>query len=90
MQFILWFIAGASAGYLAGLALFEDEGVGVWGHIVLGALGGVAGGLASAIALGVRDPASTFDPVTIAIAAVLSAVAVVVVNALAERRELGV
>ncbi len=90
MQLVLWFIAGASAGYLAGSGLFDDEGIGIWGHIILGAIAGVAGGLACAVGLGVTNPLDTFNPLPIAVAAVFAGVSVVAVNEVAERQRLGI
>ena len=44
MSIIAWLVVGAIAGYLAGLLVKGDEGLGVIGHIVLGIVGALVGG----------------------------------------------
>ena len=45
MSIIAWIVLGAIAGYLAGLLVRGDEGLGVIGHIVLGIVGALVGHL---------------------------------------------
>ena len=44
MSLLAWIVLGAIAGYLAGLLVKGDEGLGVIGHIVLWIIGAVVGG----------------------------------------------
>ena len=39
-----WIVLGAIAGWVAGLLVKGDEGMGVIGHIVLGIVGALLGG----------------------------------------------
>lgn len=41
---IAWIVLGAIAGYIAGMLVRGDEGLGVVGHIVLGIIGAFVGG----------------------------------------------
>ena len=44
MNILAWIVLGAIAGYIAGLLVRGDEGLGVIGHIVLGIVGAIVGG----------------------------------------------
>ena len=44
MDIIAWLVVGAIAGWVAGLLVKGDEGLGVIGHIVLGLVGALIGG----------------------------------------------
>ena len=39
MEWLSWIIVGAIAGWLAGLLVKGDEGLGVIGHVLLGLVG---------------------------------------------------
>lgn len=41
---IAWIVLGAIAGWIAGLLVSGDEGLGIIGHIVLGVVGAFVGG----------------------------------------------
>ena len=56
MNLIAWLVLGAIAGYLAGLFVRGDEGLGIIGHIVLGIVGAFVGGFLASALFGVRDP----------------------------------
>ncbi|MDQ3448269.1 MAG: GlsB/YeaQ/YmgE family stress response membrane protein [Chloroflexota bacterium] len=43
-EIIAWLVLGAIAGYLAGMLVKGDEGLGIVGKIVLGIIGAVVGG----------------------------------------------
>ena len=44
MEWLSWIIVGAIAGWLAGLLVKGDEGLGVIGHVLLGLVGALLGG----------------------------------------------
>jgi len=44
LEWLSWLIVGAIAGWLAGLLVKGDEGLGVIGHIVLGLVGALLAG----------------------------------------------
>lgn len=88
MEVIGLFVFGAIAGYLAGVALFEDGGVGIAGHVVVGSLAGIVGGYMASMLLGLADPANTLSPMALVAGVVSAIVTVVLVNAYAERVEL--
>ena len=49
MSIIAWIVLGAIAGYLAGLFVTGDEGLGIIGHIVLGIVGALVGGFLASV-----------------------------------------
>ena len=51
MSIIAWLVVGAIAGWLAGLLVKGDEGLGVIGHIVLGIVGALVGGFLAGLLL---------------------------------------
>jgi uncharacterized membrane protein YeaQ/YmgE (transglycosylase-associated protein family) len=77
MSIIAWLVVGAIAGWLAGLLVKGDEGLGVIGHIVLGIVGALIGGFVAGLLFG-GDFTTGINPTTI-ITAVIGAVALVVV-----------
>ncbi len=90
MEVIIWFVAGAVAGYLAGVAVFEDEGVGVSGHVLVGAIAGIVGGYGATLIMGDVRP---FEPellLTVVASIVLAVFAVLLVNEYTDRERLGV
>ncbi len=80
MGIIAWLVVGAIAGYLAGMLVKGDEGLGVIGHIVLGIVGAFIGGFLFQ-ALGIGNPRAGGDQINIMsiVAAVIGAVIVVLV-----------
>src|SRR5688572_14063167 len=51
MSIIAWLVVGAIAGWLAGMLVKGDEGLGVIGHIVLGIVGALVGGFLAGLLL---------------------------------------
>jgi uncharacterized membrane protein YeaQ/YmgE (transglycosylase-associated protein family) len=82
VDIILWIVLGAIAGWVAGLLVRGDEGLGVIGHIVLGIVGALVGGFLAdnVLGLGVGAGAKSGDVnITSIIVAVVGAVIVVLV-----------
>ncbi len=82
VDIILWIVLGAIAGWIAGLLVKGDEGLGVIGHIVLGIVGALVGGFLAdnILHLGVGAGAKNGDlNITSIIVAVIGAVIVVLV-----------
>ncbi len=88
MELVAWFVLGALAGYVSGVAIFEDEGIGVSGHVLVGSIAGIVGGFAVATFLGIANPFDLFSPETAVGAVVTAALAVILVNSYAERAQL--
>jgi uncharacterized membrane protein YeaQ/YmgE (transglycosylase-associated protein family) len=81
MGIIAWLVVGAIAGYLAGMLVKGDEGLGVIGHIVLGIVGALVGGFLAGILLpGNADYTTGINIPTIIVATIGAVIAVVVVN----------
>jgi len=90
MSLLAWIVLGAIAGYLAGLLVKGDEGLGVIGHIVLWIIGAVVGGFLAAAIFGVRDPIQgALDLSTIVISVIGAVIVVVVANAIMGNRRVG-
>lgn len=90
MNLIAWIVLGAIAGYLAGLFVTGDEGLGIIGHIALGIVGAFVGGFLASSLLHVADPIrGPFDIGTIVTAAIGAALVVVVANLLTGTRRVG-
>lgn len=88
MGILSWLIVGAIAGWLAGMLVKGDEGMGVIGHIVLGIIGAIVGGfIAGAITGG--DYISGINPMTIIVATLGAVVVVVLWNMLRGRTRTG-
>jgi len=81
MGIIAWLVVGAIAGWLAGLLVKGDEGMGVIGHIVLGIVGALVGGLIAGVITG-GDYISGINLTTIIVATIGAVVVVVAWNAL--------
>ena len=79
MNILAWIVLGAIAGYLAGLLVKGDEGLGVIGHIVLGIVGALVGGFLAGLLLPGNGDYTTGINLTTIITAVIGAVIVVVV-----------
>ncbi|HET7678368.1 MAG TPA: GlsB/YeaQ/YmgE family stress response membrane protein [Candidatus Limnocylindrales bacterium] len=88
MGLLSWLIVGAIAGYLAGLLVKGDEGLGIIGHIVLGIVGALVGGfLAGALTGG--DFITGFNLTTIIVATIGAVITVLVVSAVTGRTRVG-
>lgn len=81
MSIIAWLVVGAIAGYLAGLLVKGDEGLGIIGHIVLGIGGALLGGFVAGILTG-QDYTTGINLPTIIVSVIGAVVVVLVVGAL--------
>lgn len=87
VDIIAWIILGAIAGWLAGMLVSGDEGLGVIGHIVLGIVGALVGGfLANALGFGSGREGGDIVNLQSVIVAIVGAVIVVWVVGLFSRR----
>jgi len=78
------------AGYLAGMIVRGDEGLGVIGHIVLGIVGALVGGFVASAVFNIKDPIQgPLDLSTIVISIIGAVVVVWVANALRGNRRVG-
>jgi uncharacterized membrane protein YeaQ/YmgE (transglycosylase-associated protein family) len=90
MGLISWLIVGAIAGWLAGMLVKGDEGMGIIGHIVLGIIGALVGGfLVGLILPGGRDYINGINIETIVVATIGAVIAVVLWNAVLGRSRVG-
>lgn len=78
MTIIGWIVLGAIAGWVAGLLVKGDEGMGVIGHIVLGIVGALLGGFVVTL-LTKEDPMDGVLDISSLLTAIIGAVVVVVV-----------
>ena len=83
MSIIAWIVLGAIAGYLAGLLVRGDEGLGVIGHIVLGIVGALVGGFLASALFGIDAINGALDISSIVTAIIGAVIVVLVWNALA-------
>ena len=79
MSILAWIVVGAIAGWLAGLLVRGDEGLGVIGHIVLGIVGALVGGFLAGVLTG-KDYTTGINIPTIIVAVIGAVVVVVVVD----------
>jgi uncharacterized membrane protein YeaQ/YmgE (transglycosylase-associated protein family) len=78
VEWIAWLVVGAVAGWLAGLLVKGDEGIGVIGHIVIGLVGAlVAGYVVSLITK--NDPMDGVFDISTLVTAVIGAVVLVLI-----------
>jgi uncharacterized membrane protein YeaQ/YmgE (transglycosylase-associated protein family) len=89
MSIIAWIVLGAIAGYLAGLLVRGDEGMGVIGHIALGIVGAIIGGFLASALFGVDAINGALDVTSIVTATIGAVIAVVVWNAITGRARTG-
>jgi uncharacterized membrane protein YeaQ/YmgE (transglycosylase-associated protein family) len=89
MSIIAWIVLGAIAGYIAGLLVRGDEGMGVIGHIVLGIVGALVGGFLASALFGVDAINGALDISSIVVAVIGAVIVVVVWNALTGRTRTG-
>ena len=89
MGILSWLIVGAIAGWLAGLLVKGDEGMGVIMHIVLGIVGAVVGGFIAGLITGGNDYITGINLTTIIVAVIGAVVVVLGYNALTGRTRAG-
>ena len=80
MDIFAWIVLGAIAGWLAGLLVKGDEGLGIIGHILLGIVGALVGGFLAGVLFHADPIDGVFDFSSIAVATI-GAVLVVIVGA---------
>ena len=86
MSLLAWIVLGAIAGYLAGMIVRGDEGLGVIGRIV----GALVGGFVASAVFNIKDPIQgPLDLSTIVISIIGAVVVVWVANALRGNRRVG-
>ncbi len=79
MSILAWIVVGAIAGWLAGLLVRGDEGLGIIGHIVLGIVGALVGGFLAGVLTG-NDYTTGINIPTIVVAVIGAVIVVVVVD----------
>ena len=81
VNIIAWIVLGAIAGYIAGLLVRGDEGLGVIGHIVLGIVGALVGGflIGNVLNIGTGGANDGDINITSIVVSVIGAVVVVLV-----------
>ena len=89
MEWLTWLVVGAVAGWLAGLLVKGDEGLGVIGHVVLGLIGALLGGWVVSLLTGNDPMDGVFDISTIVTAVVGAVVLVLLGSMLMGRRRTG-
>ena len=89
MEWLSWIIVGAIAGWLAGLLVKGDEGLGVIGHVVLGLVGALLGGYVVSLLTGNDPMDGVFDISTLVTAVVGAVVLVLLGSMLMGRRRTG-
>ena len=85
MGILSWIVVGAIAGWLAGMLVKGDESLGFIGHIGLGIVGGLVGGLLT----GGKDYTTGINLPTIVVAVVGAIIVVVAWSALRGRTRTG-
>ena len=81
MEWLGWLVVGAIAGWLAGLLVKGDEGLGVIGHIVLGLVGALIGGYVVSLVTN-NDPMDGVFDISTLVTAVIGAVVLVVLGSM--------
>ena len=81
MSIIAWIVLGAIAGYLAGLFVTGDEGLGVIGHIVLGIVGALVGGFLASVLFNTKPIDGALDLSSIVVATIGAIIVVLVAGA---------
>lgn len=89
MEWIAWIVVGAVAGWLAGLLVKGDEGLGVIGHVLLGLAGALIGGYVVSLVTGNDPMDGVFDISTIVTAVVGAVVLVLLGSMVMGRRRTG-
>ena len=89
MGWLSWVLLGAVGGWIAGLLVKGDEGMGVIGHVVLGIVGALIGGFIVTQITG-NDPMDAFFDLSAWLTAIVSSVVLVIlVNAIQGRSRTG-
>ena len=88
MGILSWIVVGAIAGWLAGMLVKGDEGLGVIGKIVLGIIGAVVGGFIAGQMFG-GDYINGINVQTIVVATIGAIIVVVGYHLLAGRSRTG-
>ena len=81
MEWLAWLVVGAIAGWLAGLLVKGDEGLGVIGHVVLGLVGALLGGWIVSQVTG-NDPMDGVLDISTLVTAVIGAIVLVVLGSM--------
>jgi uncharacterized membrane protein YeaQ/YmgE (transglycosylase-associated protein family) len=81
VEWFSWIIVGAIAGWLAGLLVKGDEGLGVIGHVVLGLVGAILGGFTVSL-LTNNDPMDGVFDISTIVTAVVGAVVLVLLGSM--------
>jgi uncharacterized membrane protein YeaQ/YmgE (transglycosylase-associated protein family) len=81
LEWLSWLIVGAIAGWLAGLLVKGDEGLGVIGHIVLGLVGALLAGYVVSLITG-NDPMDGVFDISTIVTAVIGAVVLVLLGSM--------
>jgi uncharacterized membrane protein YeaQ/YmgE (transglycosylase-associated protein family) len=90
MGILSWIVVGAIAGWLAGMLVKGDEGLGVIGKIVLGIIGAVVGGFVAGLVLpGSGDYITGINLQTIVVATIGAIIVVVGYHFLTGRSRTG-
>jgi uncharacterized membrane protein YeaQ/YmgE (transglycosylase-associated protein family) len=89
VEWLSWIVVGAIAGWLAGLLVKGDEGLGVIGHVVLGLVGALVGGYVVSLVTKNDPMDGVFDISTIVTAVVGAVVLVLLVSMIMGRRRTG-
>ena len=89
MSIIAWIVLGAIAGYLAGMFVTGDEGLGVIGHIVLGIVGALVGGFLASVLFNSKPIDGPFDISSIVVATIGAILTVLVVSMVTGRSRAG-
>jgi uncharacterized membrane protein YeaQ/YmgE (transglycosylase-associated protein family) len=89
MGILSWIIVGAIAGWLAGMLVRGDEGLGVIGKIVLGIIGAVVGGFIAGLIFPGRDFINGITIESIVVATIGAVIVVVAYHALTGRSRTG-
>jgi len=89
VEWLSWIVVGAIAGWLAGLLVKGDEGLGVIGHVVLGLVGALLGGYVVGLVTKNDPMDGVFDISTIVTAVIGAVVLVLLVSMIMGRRRTG-
>ena len=81
MEWLAWLVVGAVAGWLAGLLVKGDEGLGVIGHVLLGLAGALIGGWVVSLLTG-NDPMDGVFDISTIVTAVIGAVVLVLLGSM--------
>ena len=85
MTLLSWIVVGLIAGWLAGLVV-KGGGYGLIGNIVVGVIGGVAGGFIASYFFNIGDPMSGINLMSILIAFAGAVLLLLLLNLLGGRR----